>query len=41
MIGNVINQLGRKEYAIVDYSKAIAINPNYVDYYVSRGRIYL
>ena len=30
--------MGKKEDAIIDYSKAIEINPQYADAYNNRGR---
>ena len=35
--GNALHDLGRKEDALVDYSKAIEINPRFVDSYVYKG----
>ena len=38
LLGNVLNELGRKEEAIKDYTKAIDINPhNDADVYYNRG----
>ena len=37
ILGNALHDLGKKEDAINDYSKAIEINPQYVDSYVNRG----
>ena len=35
--GNILSQLGRKEEAIIDYTKAIEINVYYADAYTNRG----
>ena len=38
ILGSVLNELGRKEEAIIDYSKAIELNPKYTDAYINRGK---
>ena len=41
MLGNALDDLGRKEEAIEDYAKAIDINPQDADTYNNRGLYYL
>ena len=36
-LGNVLDDLGRKEEAIKDYTKAIEIDPKYSKAYYNRG----
>ena len=38
--GIVSAKNGNFEQAITDYSKAISLNPNYIDAYIGRGRAY-
>ena len=40
MLGVSLNDLGRKEDALNDYTKAIKINPQYAEAYNNRGRYY-
>ena len=40
-LGNLLIDLGRKEEALIDYNKAIEINPIYAKAYYNRGRYYL
>ena len=36
-LGNLLRDLGREEEALIDYNKAIEINPKYVNCYNNRG----
>ena len=36
-IGIALHKLGRKEDAIIDYSNAIELNPQFANAYVNRG----
>ena len=37
LIGIALDDLGRKKEAVEDYTKAIEIDPQYVDAYFNRG----
>ena len=41
MLGIALDDLGRKEEAIKDYTKAIDINPQYAVAYYNRGLFHL
>ena len=40
ILGSLLDNLGRKEEALIDFSKVIDINPHDADAYYNRGRNY-